>query len=110
MNNSDFAIAQVRQISLPDHSVSWQLQLVAAALSSTERFLMWSQFRFLRQLMLVHGRYTYLKMSYFSYYMFYKYNVLAMALLFFTFTAQASANRLFIQARSCCDCPRVLLE
>ena len=37
------------------------------------------QFRFLRSLLLVHGRYTYFRMSIFSYYMFYKYTVLAVA-------------------------------
>ena len=36
-------------------------------------------------------------MSIFSYYMFYKYNVLAMALLFYTFTAMVSAHRFYIQ-------------
>lgn len=55
------------------------------------------QFRFLRSLMFVHGRFTYRRMSLFSYYMFYKYNVLALVLVFYTFTGLFSANRLYIQ-------------
>ena len=56
-----------------------------------------AQFKFLRQLLLVHGRYTYYKMAIFSYYMFYKYNVLALVLLLYSFTAMVSAHRLYIQ-------------
>lgn len=55
------------------------------------------QFRFLRQLLLVHGRMSYQRMSIFCYYMFYKNiaNVLAMY-LYTVFFALASGERLYL--------------
>jgi len=54
------------------------------------------QFRFLRGLLLVHGRFNYRRMSVFAVYMFYKNIANVLAMYFYTLTAMASGGRLFL--------------
>ena len=54
------------------------------------------QFRFLRSLLLVHGRYAYKRMALFCYYMFYKNIASVLAMYFYTLVAMASGDRLFL--------------
>jgi len=56
------------------------------------------QFRFLRHLLFVHGRFAYKRTSVFCYYMFYKNVTNVLAMYFYTMTALASGDRLFVQA------------
>ena len=57
------------------------------------------QFRFLRALLLVHGRFAYRRTALFCYYMFYKNIANVLAMYAYTMTALASGERLFVQVR-----------
>lgn len=57
-----------------------------------------AQFRFLRQLLLVHGRYNHRRVSVFSYYMFYKNGVVVLVMFFYSLLGMASSTRLFTEA------------
>jgi len=54
------------------------------------------QFRFLRSLLLVHGRYAYKRMALFCYYMFYKNVANVLVMYFYTMLAKASGERIFL--------------
>ena len=56
------------------------------------------QFRFLRHLLFVHGRFAYKRTATFCYYMFYKNITNVLAMYFYTMCALASGDRLFPQA------------
>ncbi len=56
------------------------------------------QFRFLRSLLLVHGRFAYRRTALFCYYMFYKNIANVLAMYAYTLVALASGERLFVQA------------
>jgi magnesium-transporting ATPase (P-type) len=55
------------------------------------------QFRFLRHLLFVHGRFAYRRTALFCYYMFYKNVANVLAMYFYTLSALASGERLFVQ-------------
>ena len=55
------------------------------------------QFRFLRSLLLVHGRFVYRRTSLFCYYMFYKNITNVLAMYAYTMVALASGERIFVQ-------------
>ena len=56
------------------------------------------QFRFLRSLLLVHGRSCYRRMSLFTYYSLYKGNIYSLILWLFSLEAMGSAGLIFLNA------------
>ena len=51
------------------------------------------QFRFLRQLLLVHGRYNYKRISVFTFYMFYKNVIVVLTMFFYSLLGMASSTK-----------------